>query len=111
MTGQKIWTSEAHNADWAICLARTDPDAPKHRGISYFLVDMHAPGIEVRPLREITGNALFNEVFLDEVFVGDDCIVGAPATGGVWPAPPSPTSVSPWAGRAWARRWNRCWRS
>lgn len=81
LTGQKIWTSEAHNADWAICLARTDPDAPKHRGISYFLVDMHAPGIEVRPLREITGNALFNEVFLDEVFVGDDCIVGAPGDG------------------------------
>lgn len=81
LTGQKIWTSEAHNAQWAICLARTDPDAPKHKGISYFLVDMHAPGIDVRPLREITGNALFNEVFLDEVFVGDDCIVGAPGDG------------------------------
>jgi alkylation response protein AidB-like acyl-CoA dehydrogenase len=81
LSGQKIWTSEAHNADWAICLARTDPDAPKHKGISYFLVDMHALGIDVRPLREITGNALFNEVFLDEVFVGDDCIVGAPGDG------------------------------
>ena len=81
LTGQKIWTSEAHNAHWAICLARTDVDAPKHKGISYFLVDMQAPGIDVRPLREITGNALFNEVFLDEVFVGDDCIVGAPGDG------------------------------
>ncbi|GAA2055264.1 acyl-CoA dehydrogenase [Williamsia deligens] len=82
LTGQKIWTSEAHNADWAICLARTDPDAPKHKGISYFLVDMRSPGIDVRPLREITGNALFNEVFLDDVFVGDDCLVGE--TGGGW---------------------------
>ncbi|MGZ8178541.1 acyl-CoA dehydrogenase family protein [Williamsia sp. SKLECPSW1] len=82
LTGQKIWTSEAHNADWAICLARTDPDAPKHKGISYFLVDMRAAGVDVRPLREITGNALFNEVFLDEVFVADDCLVGE--TGGGW---------------------------
>ncbi|MEH3155169.1 MAG: acyl-CoA dehydrogenase [Gordonia paraffinivorans] len=81
LTGQKIWTSEAHHADWAICLARTDPDAPKHTGISYFLVDMRAAGVDVRPLREITGDALFNEVFLDEVFVGDDCIVGAPGDG------------------------------
>ncbi|KQS00994.1 acyl-CoA dehydrogenase [Williamsia sp. Leaf354] len=76
LQGQKIWTSEAHTADWAICLARTDADAPKHKGISYFLVDMRSPGIDVRPLREITGNALFNEVFLDDVFVGDDCLVG-----------------------------------
>ncbi|MGJ0120321.1 acyl-CoA dehydrogenase [Williamsia sp. MIQD14] len=76
LQGQKIWTSEAHTADWAICLARTDADVPKHKGISYFLVDMRSPGIDVRPLREITGNALFNEVFLDDVFVGDDCLVG-----------------------------------
>ncbi|GAA1910392.1 acyl-CoA dehydrogenase [Williamsia serinedens] len=81
LSGQKIWTSEAHIADWAICLARTDPDVPKHKGISYFLVDMRSAGVDVRPLREITGDALFNEVFLDDVFVSDDCIVGAPGDG------------------------------
>jgi alkylation response protein AidB-like acyl-CoA dehydrogenase len=77
LTGQKIWTSLAKQAAWAICIARTDPAAPKHDGITYFLVDMSAPGVEVRPLREITGDSLFNEVFLDEVFVPDDCVVGA----------------------------------
>jgi alkylation response protein AidB-like acyl-CoA dehydrogenase len=76
LSGQKVWNSVAERADWGICLARTDPDAPKHKGISYFLVDMSSPGIDVRPLREITGEALFNEVFLDEVFVPDDCLVG-----------------------------------
>jgi alkylation response protein AidB-like acyl-CoA dehydrogenase len=76
LTGQKVWTSVAERADWGICLARTDPDVPQHRGISYFLVDMRSPGIDVRPLREITGEALFNEVFLDDVFVPDDCVVG-----------------------------------
>ncbi|WP_205472462.1 acyl-CoA dehydrogenase [Nocardioides sp. SYSU D00038] len=76
LTGQKVWTSVAERADWGICLARTDPEAPQHRGISYFLVDMRSPGIDVRPLREITGEALFNEVFLDDVFVPDDCLVG-----------------------------------
>ncbi len=76
ITGQKIWTSLAKQAAWAICIARTNPTAPKHEGISYFLVDMHSPGIEVRPLREITGDASFNQVFLDNVFVPDDCLVG-----------------------------------
>ena len=81
LTGQKVWTSLAREADWAICLARTDPDVPKHQGIGYFLVDMHAPGIDIRPLREITGRTMFNEVFLDDVFVPDDCLLGAPGEG------------------------------
>lgn len=81
LTGQKVWNSVAERADWAICLARTDPDVPQHQGITYFLVDMRSPGIDVRPLREITGEALFNEVFLDDVFVPDDCVVAEPGDG------------------------------
>ncbi|WP_338856788.1 acyl-CoA dehydrogenase [Gordonia hongkongensis] len=76
LDGQKIWTSQAHNAQWAICLARTDPEAPKNKGITYFLVDMGSPGIDIRPLRELSGRANFNEVFLDGVVVPDDCVVG-----------------------------------
>jgi 3-oxochol-4-en-24-oyl-CoA dehydrogenase len=81
LTGQKVWTSLARQADWAICLARTDPAVPKHQGITFFLVDMHAPGLDIRPLREITGRAVFNEVFLDEVFVPGDCVLGEPGDG------------------------------
>ncbi len=81
LTGQKVWTSVAERADWGICLARTDQEVPQHKGITYFLVDMLAAGIDVRPLREITGEALFNEVFLDEVFVPDECVVAEPGDG------------------------------
>ncbi len=77
LTGQKVWTSLAHEADWAICLARTDPDVARHKGISYFLIDMKSPGIEIRPLREMTGDAMFNEVFLDDVLVPDEYVVGS----------------------------------
>jgi len=81
LTGQKVWTTMARESDHGLCLARTSPDAPKHEGITCFVVDMSTPGIDVRPLRELTGFAMFNEVFLDEVFVPDDCVVG-PVDGG-----------------------------
>ncbi|ASR36276.1 acyl-CoA dehydrogenase [Prauserella marina] len=81
LSGQKVWNSLAHKADWGVCLARTDPDAAKHRGLSYFLVDMRSPGVDVRPLRQATGESEFNEVFLDEVFVPGDCLVGDEGAG------------------------------
>jgi alkylation response protein AidB-like acyl-CoA dehydrogenase len=76
LSGQKVWTSYAQFADWGVCLARTDPDAPKQRGISYLVVDMRASGVEVRPLRQITDEAEFNEVFFSDVFVPNDRLVG-----------------------------------
>jgi alkylation response protein AidB-like acyl-CoA dehydrogenase len=76
VNGQKIWTSNAHHADWIFLLARTDPDAPKHRGISFFLVDMRSPGITVQPLINMTGGHGFNQVFFDNVRVPRQNLVG-----------------------------------
>src|SRR4051812_24325286 len=76
ITGQKIWTTGAQVSHWGALLARTNPDAPKHNGITYFLLDMASEGVEVKPLRELTGNAMFNTVFIDDVFVPDDLVLG-----------------------------------
>jgi alkylation response protein AidB-like acyl-CoA dehydrogenase len=81
VNGQKVWTSHAHEADYMFLLARTDPDAPKREGISYLLVAMDQPGIEVRPLRQITGESEFNEVFLTDATTPADWIVGRPGEG------------------------------
>ena len=79
--GQKVWTSLAHTSDWMMLLARTDPDAPRHKGITYFLLDMHLPGVTVKPLRQITGDAEFNEVFFDGVRVHDSQVLGGVNNG------------------------------
>ena len=81
LNGQKVWTSMAREAQWGICLARSAPDRPKHEGISCLMVDMKTPGIDIRPLRELTGQEMFNEVFFDDVFVPEDCLVGAEHDG------------------------------
>ncbi|MFC5993240.1 acyl-CoA dehydrogenase family protein [Pseudonocardia hispaniensis] len=81
INGQKVWTSLAHRARWGLLLARTDPDQPKHQGLSYFVLDMHVPGVEVRPLRQMTGQAEFNEVYLNDARIPDAHRLGAVGDG------------------------------
>ncbi len=81
VTGQKIWTSNAHLADWGVLLARTDAGVPKHKGLSFFIVDMKSPGIRTRPIRQLTGGSNFNEVFLEELRVPDACRIGDVGAG------------------------------
>ncbi|MFI6496685.1 acyl-CoA dehydrogenase family protein [Nonomuraea typhae] len=76
VNGQKVWTSVAQQADWGLLLARTDVDVPKHKGLTMFAVDMHHPGVTVRPLKDMTGHARFNEVFFDDVAIPGDCRIG-----------------------------------
>jgi len=81
LNGQKVWTTLAHVSKWGMLVARTNPDLPKHEGMSYFLLDMHAPGVDVRPLYQITGEAEFNEVFLNDVRIPRDRMLGAEGQG------------------------------
>src|ERR671930_584556 len=81
VTGQKVWTTYAHEAKWCMLVARTDRDAPKHRGLTYFLMDMEQDGVEVRPLVQITGEAEFNELFIEEARIPHDNIVGGEGNG------------------------------
>jgi acyl-CoA dehydrogenase len=81
VNGQKVWSSWAHHADWGIILLRTDPKLPKHRGLSFFVIDMRTPGIEVRPIRQISGASDFNETFLTDVRIPDTNRIGAEGEG------------------------------
>ncbi len=81
VNGQKVWSSWAHHADWGILIARSDPTVPKHKGLTFFVVDMNSPGIEVRPIRQITGHSDFNETFLTDVVIPDDNRIGAEGEG------------------------------
>ncbi|MGA1052753.1 MAG: acyl-CoA dehydrogenase family protein [Ilumatobacteraceae bacterium] len=81
VNGQKVWNTLAHLADWGMLVTRSNPDLPKHKGMTYFALDMRSPGVEVRPLRQITGEAEFNEVYLTDVRIPDDCRIGAEGEG------------------------------
>ena len=103
VTGQKVWTSTAQLCNLGMLIARTDPDLPKHKGITYFKFDMTQPGVEVRPLREMTGRAMFNEVFIDNARVSDDDIIGGLNNG--WAV--TNTTLMAERGRARNRRLRR----
>ena len=81
VSGQKVWTTLAHEAKWCMLVARTDADAPKHQGLTYFLMDMEQDGIEVKPLVQITGEAEFNEIFMEDVYIPDENVVGGVGNG------------------------------
>src|SRR6516225_7769364 len=81
VTGQKVWTTFAHHAKWCMLVARTNPDAPKHKGLTYFLMDMEQDAVQVRPLRQITGESEFNELFIEEARIPDDNIIGGEGNG------------------------------
>jgi alkylation response protein AidB-like acyl-CoA dehydrogenase len=81
VNGQKVWTSLAHRARWGLLLARTNPDLPKHKGLTYFVIDMHAPGVETRPLRQLTGHAEFNEVYMTDARIPDSHRLGGVGDG------------------------------
>jgi alkylation response protein AidB-like acyl-CoA dehydrogenase len=81
VTGQKVWTTYAHEAKWCMLVARTDPDAPKHQGLTYFIMDMEQDAVQVRPLRQITGEAEFNELFIEEARIPDENVVGGEGNG------------------------------
>ena len=81
INGQKVWSSFAHAADFCILVTRTDPDAPRHQGLTYFLLDMKLPGVEVRPLKQITGDSEFNEIFFSDVRVPDSAVIGGEGNG------------------------------
>jgi len=81
VTGQKVWTTFAHHAKWCMLVARTDPEAPKHKGLTYFLMDMEQEAVQVRPLRQITGESEFNELFIEEARIPDENIIGGEGNG------------------------------
>ena len=81
INGQKVWTSLAHRARWGLLLARSNPDVPKHKGLTYFVIDMHGPGVETRPLRQMTGQAEFNEVYFTDARIPDAHRLGAVGNG------------------------------
>jgi alkylation response protein AidB-like acyl-CoA dehydrogenase len=103
VNGQKVWSSGAHNSDFGLLLARTDPDVPKHRGITMFVLDMRDPGVTVRPLRQMTGRSRFNEVFIEGVELTDDDVVGEVNAG--WAAALTTLSFERVSVSAWG--WNK----